>query len=132
MARDFLSEQIQEQVRKTKQQASEPKSKVLEREWQSDEGRNERLREVAERIAPNDTTWVSSYAVHVYKSTLSELQDAILLTQVTSIFELPETVALEATKALALHVMRKYGHKPPAKRGENYNFKNDSPHIKVK
>lgn len=130
---DFFSEQLEDLKRKTQEQQALRKQNdpaiAIERELQEAEGRNELLAKIGERIKPKFHSYVSSFAVHIYKDANSS--NGEIITQITGIENLPEALAQHMIRELTLHVSRKYGRKPQAKRGEDLSYKNDGKILQV-
>lgn len=128
---DPLTEQIQQLVSDTKaaqKRGGETQVEIKEREIRDSEGESRILRRMAERIEPEGTKHVASFSVHIYKE-LSNVNGQIL-TISTGLEILPEKAAQTAITELSTHLMRKYGHRPPKKRGDSespYDIDRTSP-----
>lgn len=113
---DALTENLQElKSAKLEEIAKQPQMNTS-REMRKDVGENDLLRGIGRRMTPDGARHHSSFAVHVYQKKHSI--DAVILTQVNNIEGLPEMITQAALKELTLHIMKKYGHKPPRKLNE--------------
>jgi len=113
---DALTENLQDLSMKTKEKhANEPELEIS-REMRRSQGENDLLKGLGERLTPEGSKHVASICVHIYKDNNSD--DAIFYTQSNDLRAVPEVYARQAIGELTLHVMSKFGHRPPRKRGE--------------
>lgn len=93
-----------------------PTNTLESRATRTDDGEAKLIADVGKRLEPMGFKYVGGVAAHIYAHPLKpEFQ---IITHTAGIAQVPETVALQASKEIGRKLMVAYGHKPPVKRGE--------------
>jgi hypothetical protein len=74
------------------------------------------LSAVGEKLRPEGLTYLGAMCSHVYRNPLSG--EYFTLSQATDLRKIPEKVAQHGVRELVRAVLTKFGHMPPAKRGD--------------
>lgn len=94
---------------------------VKERETFYSDGALSELVKLGQRLEGADgKRYLGSVAIHIYGIGLGtgDLREYVTVSHITELTQIPEHVALEASKELGRALMKRYGHKPPRKRGD--------------
>ena len=93
-----------------------PETQVVSRSTERGQKNASKLLEkVGNRLSPDGTSYMASFACHIYKNYSND--DPLIITQLTPFSKIPQQIVDHALRELTLRLLEIYGHSAPAKRG---------------